>query len=233
MNNTYQLSDVPDAESILYRLGTGAFVDEQELERVAYTLESIAKDATALTTSIDDVYTYLLVLGRAKADKYRQLFERYLDCGDPFTVAFVLETLCLDWEQTETYFEYVLRYAVGVSWDEEEDVKLSAIKILGEYLRKVFKDWMSRDIPIDGILARLGKSDLDVVGLLASTFSDSMAEHWTRQGAYCAMCRAAGKEWSDLPSECMMLNLDCNSTDVDWGVVNLFMANNATIVKSI
>ncbi len=200
---------------MLLALSEGGALAENELREVLAVLESAESKDFACGPSVDDVYECLLVLGKTKLSQYRRIIEKFLEAEDALTVALVLETLCLRWELTAEYLEQVISFALGAPWDKDEDVRQTALKILGEYMYANRRE--AALVP-----AALPKSKLHllhVLDLLRSVFADEEAQQWTRQSAYYALCRAAGRNWDELPPECKALDLSAESADLDQDVL--------------
>lgn len=195
------------AESLLIKVNSGEALTDAEREHVERMLGLYFADDVIRKPCIDDVYSYLLVLGRGHATAARKIVEKFLDEKDPYTIALVLETLCLDWRETESYLERVIQFALGVSWDEDEDARQVALKVLGEYLAERIGE------------QALTKHEASVLELLLGIFSDPVTDDWTRQLAYFSLLRAAGKREEDLPSSCRMLKLGEGSQEVDWDAI--------------
>ena len=195
-----------DPVNLLVKLNSGGVISGDELKGVAALLREDDDSSLGDNVSFDDAYSLILVLGRAKAVQYRSLIERYLNCDDAFTVSLALEVLCLEWQGAEDYFERLIQFALGVSWDSEDDVRQGAIKIIGEHLRGVIEK------------KQPGLRDFDrrMLELLIATMKDQSIDPSTRQSAYFALCRTAGKSWEEIPSEFHQLDFSENSTDIDW-----------------
>lgn len=128
-----------------------------------------------------DKYTLLHILGRSNVVPDRELVEPYLDFAlDPMVASMALKVLCDYWCLTEEYLDKLTQFVSGVGWDFDEDVRLVAISILGEFLRR--------------------KMDADYLKLLYYIYKDDNVFHVTRAAAYDAMARAMGREWSELSS---------------------------------
>ena len=203
-----------DPEKLLLSINSGKGIKDDDLEEIAHILQLIeADEKVAKRVSWDDRYNMILVVGRANAQQYRNLLEGYLDSSyDPLTVALVLEILCVEWGGTDDYLERVLTFALGVSWDEDDDVRLIAVKIIGEFirrrLREVRRDQVDAAKELPPVLARS-------IELLLSLFDDTELPPWTLQGIYFALSRAAGRSWDEIPSECAALDLTEESEDID------------------
>ncbi|MCB0322044.1 MAG: hypothetical protein KDD69_00680 [Bdellovibrionales bacterium] len=199
----------PDPEKLLLRLSDGDGLSREEIDEIVELLRQLESEDIGRKLSVDDVYSYLVVLGRAEQKQYRHVIEKFLDVRDALTVALVLETLCLRWDCTDEYLERVVSFALGVAWDEDQDVQQAAIKILGEFLHTA--------IGVDA--TALGDRQREVLELLLNLLRDDSLEHWTRQSSYFALCRAAGKDWEELPNDCVLLDLTEGSTDLDHEVL--------------
>jgi len=205
-----------DSEKLLYRINSGKSLAKSEVEEVAALLEwIITDDVMRSKISLDDIYAMVLVVGRSKAFHHRHLLERYLGIADPLTVSLVLDILCLEWEQTTEYLQQLIRFAVGVAWDLEDDVKQSSIKILGEHLLKCLNPKKKGFFKRAADEPKLTDLDLQVLELLISYVKDKRTDDVTRHNAYYALCRAAGKDWSEIPSECKVLEFSSTSGDLD------------------
>ena len=204
-----------DAEKLLVDISDGKEIPEEHISYVVDCLNAVDTTDLGRVPSIDAVYAYLVVIGKLRRFEHRPILERYLDANDVLTVSQVLETLCLDWGGTAEYLERVFNFALGVGWDYDDDVRLSAIRILGEFIAASGAKASSQR-PAQEI----GDSHLQVFELLLGVFDDKDAESWTRQQAYFSLCRGLGKQWSELPGECVNLDLSAGSEDVDWQLID-------------
>ncbi len=198
-----------DPEKLLLDLSSGHELSDGQLDEVVEVLELALLDNHLRKPSVDDLYSLLVVLGKAGAEEKRSIVEKYLDFEDPLTAAKALEILCLDWKATDDYIERVINFAVGVNWDYDEDVKQVAIKILGEFLSELNSKPGGLEI-----------KKAQVLEFLLSVFHEKKHEVWTRKTAYCALCRAGGKSNEELPAECKMLDMSAGSNDIDWEMIN-------------
>ena len=195
-----------DPEKMLLSITDGNPLNEQEIN---YIIELIVRflDTTSLARppSIDDLYSYIRVLAKAHAYKSKSTLESLLEYHDTLTAALVLETLCLEWKFFDEYIERVIQFAVGVSWDPEEDLKQIALKILGEFLFDSMSAKISKK-PNYIVLETLTTKELLALDFLYTSFYDSTLEFWSRQTAYYGLCRAVGIPWEVLPAECVALD---------------------------
>jgi hypothetical protein len=83
-------------------------------------------------------YALLYVLGRSLDMSATDLVERFLVCPkEPALSRLALQVLCVFWDRTDRYLDYVMEYAAGVPWDLEDAgmVRAMALSIAGRYLR--------------------------------------------------------------------------------------------------
>jgi hypothetical protein len=146
----------------------------------------------------EHLLTLLNILGRAGSPRYKYLMERYLNYeNDPQISALSLKALCRWWGLFKEYRHRVISFLQGVEWDIDQDVKLQAIGLAGEYLRD--------------------HSDLEILESLHDIFVDQRERNLIRGAAYLALCRSDGAEWADLPPASRPVDL---STEVDQAVVS-------------
>jgi hypothetical protein len=138
-----------------------------------------------------DPYKLLHILGRAGAVAYRKMVESYLgeekSKEDPMMARLALQILCDFWGPTKNYLSDVKRFIKKVNWDIENNVRLIALSIAGEYLREF--------------------SDQELLQMLLSIFENQDEESIIRETAYDAIARAMGCDYNDLPPI---------SEDMDW-----------------
>ena len=204
-----------DPEKILHNLSSDKWLPPEEQEEIINFLELVLQGSSLRNLSVDDAYTSLLIVGKARLYEQRSLLEKFLNYQDGLTAALVLEILCLEWGYVENYLERVIQFAVGVSWDVDGDVQQVAMKILGEY---VSGNIVSPDNTAKGGDAGQRKRVLE---FLIGIFSDLAIGDWVRQGSYHALLRAAGKDWEEVPSDCKKLSLEEGSAEIDWELIAL------------
>jgi hypothetical protein len=205
-----------DPEKLLAQLSDSNDVEPSLIDQIADLLKDDSCEQQTRGLSVDDRYSYLVVLRKANAKRHRSVLEVHLDTHDPLTAALVLETLTLHWGLTDEYLERVLDFALGVSWDEDQDVQQSAIKILGEYLFET----LPKECLENPSSSSLESSQLRVLALLLSLFQDTEGEHWVRQTAYFSIARAAKFSWEELPAECAQLDFSKGSKDLNQDLIN-------------
>jgi hypothetical protein len=199
-----------DPEELLVKITSGRELEAEEFAEMISLLE--LKDRTELGRKLshDDLYSLLVVLGKTGRKDQRGILERYLDIEDPLTVSLVLEILCLDWGYLDDQLERLMSFALGNSWDGDDDVRLMAIKLLGEYLHGFLRT--GRKAPTETERKRM----TSINDLLLNLFQDESLDRQVRQGAYFALLRGAGKEWDEIPSEYARLDLAPGSKDILW-----------------
>lgn len=197
-----------DVDALLSKIGAGRKLKPAELAEVVELLSSGEEEIKKHNLTLDDIYSLLVVLGKTGLLQYRPLLERYLDSEDALTVSYVLETLCLDWNLVDEYVERLGSFALGNSWDTEDDVRQIALKCLGEYL---YAKTVTGDKSV-----RPGR----FLELILGIFDDDESEHRTRQSAYYALLRAFGKPWEEIPSEFARLDLSESSKELDRSVID-------------
>lgn len=196
-----------DPEKLLVKVSLGKKLSEKELSAVEEALSRIDLKQLSKAGVMDEAYALIHLVSKAKLQQLAFMLEPYLEAKDAPIVSLVLETLCLEWGTSEAYIERVIDFALGASWDEEEDVRQSAIKILGEYLHTKLQE------------KQLGEKPKRVLELILSIFAQPEDDPFIRQRAYSALCRAGGKSEDELPSEFVMLDLSDDSSDVDWNML--------------
>ncbi len=188
-----------DAERLLYRLNCGKSLRPTELKELVDRLES---DLDNSEICLDDHYIMLLVLRRAKAIEQRSLLERYLLVRDPMVGCLVLETLCRDWGFLADYLERVINLALGVPWDNDDDMRFCAIELLGDFLESGRNDTNA------DYQAAMKK----VVQLLLRTVEVETEPRLVREAALAALVRAAdGTKLS--PAELSRIDFSAKETE--------------------
>lgn len=215
---------------LVIKMNSGSSLPKKSVEQVAKQLERIHQISSAVIgynaeNYLDEVYEHLLVLGKARAKEQRKLIEYYLNIQDPTTVSLVLEILCLTWGETEEFFERLIHFALGSHanmshWDIDDDVRITAIKILGEYLNSkldAYRTSIAQSLPIREPLSR----ERETLNLLCAIFEEEHNNLFTRIYAYFSMCRAYGLQASGLPSISSLIKLDTDDTVIDWNMIAL------------
>jgi hypothetical protein len=119
--------------------------------------------------------------------------EPYLhDVGDPQLSALAVQVLCSSWRLAGEYRDELVCFLDGVDWDAEGYVRLQTISSVGEYLR--------------------GASDIELLRLIYSIFSNDGERPLMRGAAYRALCRSEKMEWKDIVPAPMEVD---SSTEID------------------
>lgn len=200
-----------DLERLLVLANSGKVLAVKDREKIAKQLHELSAQAVDDPTKLDDLYSIIVLVRRAGLREFTRELENCLDLKDALVVGLALETLCLDWSRADDYLERVLSFAVGVAWDEEEDIRHSAIKILGEFLRS--------KVALPGRGSPLNDRERHVLSFLFFAFREKAAECWTRRAAYRALCRVAGREGDQVPHEYEQFSVDAGSIDIDWEMI--------------
>jgi len=120
-----------NASEVIDRIEAGAAVSDDEYLAVTQSLRDRSDD--------HDPYTLLLILGLGFRFDQRRLVEEFLDDpADSMLTALALEILCEWWGDTAHYLGIARKFAQGVQWDEEDDVRVQAISVLGRYCATTF-----------------------------------------------------------------------------------------------
>lgn len=217
-----------DSDKLLVKLSLGKALNSDEIRDLVGVLEAVEPGESHCLQFADDIYGAILVIGKSGERSHHQLLAKHLQGTDSQTVSLILEILCLQWGMSEDYIEWVFRFVVGVAWDIDEDVRKTAIKILGEYLAerynlspKIKKGQVDKGgDTVQGSELEKGAAwrerNQGLLELLFSVFEDQDTDSFTRQAAYCSLLRVAGTDWEQCPSEFAQLNLDKGSQDVRW-----------------
>lgn len=233
-----------DPEQFFLKIHAGLELTPDELQEITSLLGRIVGDPLmSERTSADDVYSLISILGRTREFQYRPLLEKCLERKEAIAASLILETLCLDWGFTDEYLEQVIHFALGVSWDEEEDVRQTALKILGEYLFQIWSQGYSdhreshhQETDLTKPTLRNGKGkrhQWKVLELLLAVYDDqNLRSSLTRKAAYFALCRSYGKKWEEVPPEGITLNFGEYSPHIDGQLLcqlRSFLVSAATV----
>jgi hypothetical protein len=127
-----------------------------------------------------DRYTLLHILGKAEAKSFADVVERYVDYqDDPMVARLALQVLCTYWGYGSRYLRHLIAFVRGVPWDTEDEVRLAATSIAGEFLRST--------------------REPELLKALIEVYEDEGANQTARETAYLALGRAMGLGWDELP----------------------------------
>jgi ankyrin repeat protein len=171
-------------DDLLHRAKTGSISDEE--------VDAVAREIQANPQN-ENGYTLLHIVGRSFATRHRDVVESFLDARwNPMLARLSLQILCNFWGETALYLDRVLSALRGLPWDPEDDVRLIAISIAGEYLRT--------------------HTNRNLLVTLFGIFNDATKESTIREAAYFALARACGRDWNELPPASRHLDLQ---SDID------------------
>lgn len=123
----------------------------------------------------DILYDFILVSGLAKAYKYEDFIKDHLTFSqDPMVSGLSLKVLCVYWDKSDIYSEFIYDAISGYEWDEEHNVYLAALRSLS-YLYKKSKSTR----PLRVLLDELFNVDNDYID---------------QSAAYQAICEIFNKE---------------------------------------
>lgn len=144
-----------------------------------------------------DLYTVIHAVGKAELIQYQDRLEKFLiSPNDPLISAITIRVLCGYWELTEQYIDIIVEIIQGVEWDEDEDVKLEALNVIGSYLFE--------------------HKDPYIFGLIIGILEDEDNFNAVRSAAYTSLGRAFGRSRNELPPASRPMNFD---TDVDPSII--------------
>jgi hypothetical protein len=146
----------------------------------------------------DNLYTAVHIAGKAEMFDCEQYVANLLECkNNPMVSALSLRVLCSYWGKTETYLGFVKKFVLGVEWDVDDDVRIAAIGLSGEYLKT--------------------QKDIELYKALKEIFLDEEEFNAVRSAAYSAIGRSFGYEYKDLPpaNRFMDFNSDVDVTLID------------------
>jgi DNA-binding transcriptional regulator YhcF (GntR family) len=147
---------------------------QEEIAEVVKRIENFKENE-------NDLYTLIHILGRSGAWQYRKLVEKFLYYPEESMISRIaLKTLCDYWGYAKDYLDVLESFIKGVEWDEYEQIRLSAIRIAGMYIRET--------------------NDTSLLRLLLEIFENEKEDEVIRSCAYEAIARAVGRDWNDLPS---------------------------------
>lgn len=185
-----------EIDKLLLKLNLGKNLSKEEIAEVIGFLSRLDLEDLANSNYFDDIYTHILVLGRAKDLDNKYLLERFLELKDPTLSCLIIEILCLEWKQTEEYLERILDFALGVSWDLDEDLRHSAFKSLAAYLRtKIFNEETKK------LHSKIEQKEKQILEVLLGFVKDKELEKTTRIKAYLSLCQAIGLLVEEIPLE--------------------------------
>jgi HEAT repeat protein len=149
----------------------GRDVTEAELEALRSHLKHPEPD--------DNIYQLLHVISHVGEPRDEPLVASYLECReDPMATAMALHALCAGLGLARTYEDALRRFARGVEWDADEDVRFAAISEMGEMIRN--------------------ETSVDTIELLIALATDASETSSLRSAATSALGRGVGLEWKEM-----------------------------------
>ena len=128
----------------IYELRNKAYNGRIQPEELAEVIDKIQKYYEHSTD--ENIDTLLRIVGYAGCfsddwerviSEYRGLIEKFSNFSrGPSTSAIALDILCNDWNLTTEYIPLIKTYIQGMEWDEGEDVRIMAMFIAGDYVKK-------------------------------------------------------------------------------------------------
>lgn len=161
-----------DPDLLLRRIKEGGSISRSDYDRVASELSAPRTKYRR--------YTLLHILGRGEQRQYRSLVERFVaDADNPMLARLAINILVGWWGLWDDYKDWVFSFAEGVAWDDGEDVRLIALSMLGERLRR--------------------NDEEEVARALFEVATNPDVCNLTRFSAMTALGRGLGYEHKDLP----------------------------------
>ena len=104
-------------------------------EELIYVVEKIKAAKPGDNTRL---YSLLHILGWAGATQYRELVERFLYYPTkPMVSGMAVKVLFRYWgDDAQRYLNEMKAFIKGVSWDEDDDLRLAAMQCTGDFLRE-------------------------------------------------------------------------------------------------
>lgn len=179
-------------------------IDYEELVRRAKGGEISREEVDAVVTELQKPnpsasrYTLLYIVGRSFTTAYRNLVEQFLEYReDPMLARLALQILCHFWGDTARYKQHVLRFLRRADFDAENDCLSMATNVAGEYLRE------NPEPEFLGELIRIYEDPVEPKSPDDDDYQASVREletEFIRYDAYCALARAIGYDYRDIPS---------------------------------
>lgn len=166
-----------DCEALLVNISKGMKLNESEIESIKDFL-NYSKKLPRQKVPLEDLYSAVTVLAKANDPKNSFLVEQFLDYQDSLIACLALETLVCNWNNFEEILEKIFQFALGTSWDKDQDLRISALNCL-TYIAVNHKDRIGEDFKnkcITLINELKKEKNLDELAADASTeLSDSLS----------------------------------------------------------
>src|SRR6266849_11221932 len=81
------------------------------------------------------LYTALHILGHAGNPSHERIVREFVvSCDNAMLARLALQILCNYWGLSNKYVDEIRRFVQGVAWDGDDDIRLAALSIGGNYL---------------------------------------------------------------------------------------------------
>ena len=164
-------------------------------EELIYVVEKIKAAKPGDNTRF---YSLLHILGWAGATQYRELVERFLYYPTkPMVSGMAVKVLFRYWgDDAQRYLNEMKAFIKGVSWDEDDDLRLAAMQCAGDFLREnpekeLYQLVLDLYETSNAIVVQAGRE---------RTAESRRAKFWL-DVSFTQLARAVGTGWNDLIGE--------------------------------
>lgn len=156
-------------------------------EEVAYVVKRM--NACKLDDE-EELIRLIYILGHAYLEGHKSWVEKFIYYPKSTLVSQqALKALCNCWHLTADYLDVIKMYIRGVDWDESDEVRVTAIRIAGEFLRKKFDKELLQLLLL--VLEKLGETEM-------LNEKDEDERDFLKSCAYEAIARAMGKNHNEI-----------------------------------
>ena len=121
-----------------------------------------------------ELYNCLFIVGLMGSPEHTKIIIKFLHCPeDPMLSALALKILCIYWQLSENYLNEIKQFINGVEWDELDDIRTSALRCGGEYLKT--------------------NDDDELLKLIYDVFINEIEDSVIQESAYSALAMATGQ----------------------------------------
>jgi hypothetical protein len=162
-------------------------------EEILYVAEKVKAANPGDNT---DLYRLLFILGLSGAMQYRELVESYLYYpADPMVSGMALKVLFRYWRSdAQRYLPTLKAFIKGVSWDDDDDLRLAAVHCTSNFLKKTPEKELFQLL--------LDLYETSNATLLKTTRGEQSGERTDAKFwldvSFTELARAVGKGWEDL-----------------------------------
>lgn len=147
-------------------------ISEAELKEVIYRIENL--------TDKPNLEVLLAILGETRKFEYKKILEKFLVYPEePMISRSVAIILFQDWGIADQYSPYIKEMMKGASWDQDEQVRLIALRVGGQLFRDT--------------------KDKEFLKILIDVFENKVVDMITRGCAYAEIAECTGVLPQDLP----------------------------------